>query len=159
MSAPIQEERGDGKAMKKRLVLFEYLVLLHPENDPEEKRTGKDDLFPVKSLVIARGEKMVLSRREAHLEIVNEIPERFIEHGSRLEIVLRRFSSPGVSIPFGMPRGVAVYDDQLRRTEVDGVPACASASQPVAPSVDQPTKKEGVDNFNQEEIEEFQKGG
>lgn len=68
-----------------KLKLFEYAVLLHPENDKDGKPIGKTTQLKTPTTLLAKDEQQV------GMMAAREVPQEHIEHLDRVEIVVRPF--------------------------------------------------------------------
>jgi phosphohistidine swiveling domain-containing protein len=68
-----------------KLKLFEYAVLLHPEEDKDGKVIGKTEVIKLPSVLLAKDEKQV------GILVAREIPKEHIDTLDRVEIIVRPF--------------------------------------------------------------------
>jgi hypothetical protein len=68
-----------------KLRLFEYAVLLHPEEDKDGKETGKTQVLKELTTLLAKDEGQV------GLLAAREVPSEHVGHLERVEILVRPF--------------------------------------------------------------------
>lgn len=70
-----------------KLKLFEYAILLHPEEskDPKEKDTGKTTVIKQPTVILAKDDK------QAGMLIAREIPDEYVDKLDQIEVIVRPF--------------------------------------------------------------------
>jgi hypothetical protein len=68
-----------------KLKLFEYAMLLHPEEDKDGKMIGKTEMIKPPGVVLAKDDKQV------GILAAREIPKEHMDDLDRVEIIVRPF--------------------------------------------------------------------